>query len=217
MSTAVRQDINLLQDELQERKARLPASQTLLIIGVVALLLATLAIWMNLRADAPRAELARINAQIEAHSATNAQLAALLETRKPDPALALEARRLERRLAHLHHVTAIAATPRERSPLSAYLEGLGRQRPEGLWLTQIVIANGGRDLALDGSTLNAALLPGYLEGLGRENAFAGLTFHQFNLARASGQPLRMDFRITAGCPDGNAGMPACARPEGSDR
>lgn len=194
-----RQQINLLQDELQERKPVLPAQQLMLAAAAAVLLMTVLSVWMTQRVHAPRAELARIEAEIGSRNATITQLATLLEGRKPDPALAVEARRLERELQHLRRVAEIAMAPAAAAPLTAYMEGLGRQRPEGLWLTRITVANGGRDLALAGSALEPGLLPVYLEALGREPAFAGLTFGDLSMARSTeGQP-RLDFRIAAGC------------------
>ncbi len=199
MNRAMRQQINLLQDELRERKPVLPAIQLVLASAAAIVVMALVAFWMNHRLQAPRAELARLDAELQTRSAAVAQLATRLEAHKPDPGLALEARRLEERLDYLRRITAITIAPGTGQRLSAYLEGLGRQRPEGLWLTRIVVANGGTDVALGGSTLEPGLLPAYLESLGTEQAFAGLTFGDLVIARSSAEPRWLDFRIAAGC------------------
>lgn len=199
MNRTIRQQINLLQDELRERKPVLPAIQLVLASAAAIAVMALVAFWMNHRLQAPRAELAWLDAEIQARGATVAQLATRLEAHKPDPALALEARRLEERLDHLRRITAITIAPGAGQRLSAYLEGLGRQRPEGLWLTRIIVANGGTDVALGGSALEPGLLPAYLESLGTEPAFAGLTFGKLVIERSAAEPRRLDFRIAAGC------------------
>ena len=199
MNHTMRQQINLLQDELRERKPVLPAIQLVLASAAAIVVMALVAIWMDHRLQAPRAELARLDAEIQARSSAIAQLTARLEAHKPDPALALEARRLEERLDHLRRITAITIAPGAGQRLSTYLEGLGRQRPEGLWLTRIVVANGGTDIALGGSALEPGLLPVYLESLGAEQAFAGLTFGDLVIERSAAAPRRLDFRIAAGC------------------
>lgn len=199
MNQTMRQQINLLQDELRERKPVLSAIQLVLASAAAIVVMVLVAFWMNHRLQAPRAELARLDAEIQARSAAIAQLAIRLEAHKPDPALALEARRLEERLEHLRRITAITIAPGTGQRLSAYLEGLGRQRPEGLWLTRIVVANGGTDIALGGSALEPGLLPVYLESLGTEQAFAGLTFGDLVIERSAAEPRRLDFRIAAGC------------------
>lgn len=199
MNHTMRQQINLLQDELRERKPVLPAIQLVLASAAAIAVMALVAFWMDHRLQAPRAELAWLDADIQARSAAVAQLATRLEAHKPDPALALEARRLEERLDHLRRITAITIAPGAGQRLSAYLEGLGRQRPEGLWLTRIVVANGGADVALGGSALEPGLLPAYLESLGTEQAFTGLTFGNLVIERSATEPRRLDFRIAAGC------------------
>lgn len=201
----MRQQINLFQDELRERKPVLPAIQLVFATAAAAVVVAAVSFWMSQRVHAPRAALAQLEAETQARSTGLAQLAARLETHKPDPALALEARRLEQRLSYLRRLTAITLAPGAGQPLSAYLAGLGRQRPEGLWLTRIVVANGGGDVALGGSALEPGLLPAYLEALGTEQAFAGLTFGDLVIERSAAEPRRVDFRIAAGCLIGAGG------------
>lgn len=59
---------------------------------------------------------------------------------------------------------------------SGYLRALARQDLEGVWLTDIVVANGGASLSLQGNALQAELVPQYLQRLAQEPAMRGKTF-----------------------------------------
>ncbi|THF63582.1 hypothetical protein E6C76_13370 [Pseudothauera nasutitermitis] len=198
MSAVARQQINLLQAELQERKTVLPATQLLAIVGIAALLAVVLSVAANWRAQAARAEVARLQSEATQREAVVTVLQTELEARSPDPALTREANRLERQLRHLRRVVELAQ-PQPATPLSGYLAGLGRQRQEGLWLTGITLANRGRDVELDGRTLSPDLLPAYLAALGQEPAFSGLAFGDLKLERSADEPRWLAFRIAAGC------------------
>jgi hypothetical protein len=78
---------------------------------------------------------------------------------------------------------------------SNYFEGLARQRMAELWLTRIRIQEGGEQLFLDGRSLQANLVPEYLQRLSREKAFGGRVFQTFSLVRADEQAGHLDFSI----------------------
>lgn len=83
---------------------------------------------------------------------------------------------------------------------SAQFTGLSRQRLDGLWLTRATLSAGGRDIALQGATLSQALVPRYLEVLGREPVFAGTQFrHALVEGAASGQ-MRFELRTQTALP-----------------
>jgi len=209
MNTTVRQAINLLDESLIERKPVLPALQVVLSILVTALALSAVAGWMHWRLKAPRAELAALTQRATALEQQVTELSKLAEGRQQDPVLARRASRLEAQLAALRQLAERAASVSETAPLTPFVEGLGRQRPEALWLTRIVLANGGQDLALFGSMLDPGVLPAYLEALGHEPAFAGLNFAQLHLVRAADDASRIDFEIAAGCLAAPAASTAC--------
>lgn len=214
MSTMVRQEINLLDESLVDRKPALPATQVVLAILVATACMAALAGWMSLRLNAPRAELEQLAQRSRSLEASVAELITRLDAHKPDPTLALETRRLEVRLVQLRRLADSAEAGGQTRPLTAFVEGLGRQRPEGLWLTRILVANGGRDLALAGSVLEPGLLPTYIASLGQESAFAGLAFGDLRLARAPDHTRKIDFRVAAGCLSTPEASAACVGLEG---
>jgi hypothetical protein len=69
---------------------------------------------------------------------------------------------------------------------SAYFSAFARSRVQGLWLTGVQIVGAGNEIGLQGRTLQAALLPGYLNGLAREPVLKGKAFGQLEMNQASG-------------------------------
>jgi len=79
--------------------------------------------------------------------------------------------------------------------LSPYLAALARRRVNGLWLTEIRLTRGGRELRLAGSTLEPDLVPRLIEHLREEEPFAGTRFRQFRMERAPDDAERVDFSL----------------------
>jgi hypothetical protein len=59
---------------------------------------------------------------------------------------------------------------------SGYFRALARQDLEGIWLTNIVIGNGGATIGLQGNALQAELVPQYMQRLGQEAVMKGKSF-----------------------------------------
>ena len=60
-----------------------------------------------------------------------------------------------------------------REGYAKFLAALARQRLEGVWLTGIEISGPGSDFAIEGRTIRADLLPGFIKMLRNEEAFRG--------------------------------------------
>jgi len=60
-----------------------------------------------------------------------------------------------------------------RAGFANVLTALARRRVEGVWLTRIEISGPASDFAMEGRTLRADLLPGYIKLLSNEEAFKG--------------------------------------------
>ncbi|MHB8746268.1 MAG: PilN domain-containing protein [Gammaproteobacteria bacterium] len=77
---------------------------------------------------------------------------------------------------------------------STYFAGLAHQHVEGLWLTGLAIGDGGQQLSLSGRTVDAPLVPRYLQQLTAEPAFNGREFKTFQMARGTDTAL-IDFSL----------------------
>jgi Tfp pilus assembly protein PilN len=66
---------------------------------------------------------------------------------------------------------------------SIMLDGLSKIQQKNLWLTEIEILKGGRQIRLTGRTLSAASLPEYLKKLSKIQSFVDLEFEVFDMTR----------------------------------
>lgn len=205
------QRINLYRDDLRPFEARGELRRLLAVLAAVLVLLLVWGGWTQWRAaealaarDALHAEQADLQSRSEAASQA-------LARRLPDPELtralveaqqAVDGRRwIEARLREAG--TSVV-------PFDGVLAGLGRQRPEPLWLTRIHLADAGARLGLGGHTLDAEAVPAFLQALSTEPALAGRRFSRFEMGRGeqAGAPLRFELAtdceaLAKGC-DGDA-------------
>jgi len=84
----------------------------------------------------------------------------------------------------------------EGGEFSAYLEGLARQRITDLWLTSILISQGGSHLLLKGSALDPATVPRFLQRLSSETVFNGKQFKSLLMSRPEKEPWHVDFSVS---------------------
>jgi Tfp pilus assembly protein PilN len=79
------------------------------------------------------------------------------------------------------------------SGFSPIMESLARQNPPGVWLRRVVIAAGGHNLLLEGSTQNPQLAPRYLQQLGKEPILSGIEFEALQMERSLEDSGTIDF------------------------
>lgn len=191
------QNLNLYQPQRAARDGRPQRWQMLLGAALLVLAVAADGVWSYWR-------LARMQEQAAAAAQAAGQAEeALAEAQRsfrepqPDPRLpqrlaALEAsnRQLQQLADHLQQLL------RERSGgFSPALDALAERHVAGVWLQQIRFEQGGSELLLEGFGQSPALLPGYLDSLGRAPAFAGRQFARFDLDRDEAGVLR--FRLAS--------------------
>ena len=203
------QQVNLYQDEL--RGARIPLSASLMAAvagGLIVLLLAVYAAfqWQLLNG---RKEAAALEITVNDKNQALQQLAAELKTRDKNRALAAQVTRLGEELATKRRLLRVVSgqTYGNTDGFSEYLAGLGRHRLDGLWLTEISVFGAGHELILKGSTLDARLLPTYLQALSAEATYIGKEFTSFWMTRPQEELARqLDFVIATRC-EGREGEP----------
>lgn len=77
------------------------------------------------------------------------------------------------------------------------LEGLARQKVDGVWLTHLAFSAGGSDIGLAGNALAPELVPRYLQRLSAEASFAGTQFQSFLLERTADKDSRVTFELSS--------------------
>jgi hypothetical protein len=194
----MKQQVNLYQLRLQPTKPVLPGSTVLgaCALGLLSLLLvyghACLQAWMDTRRleslSVQRAEAEQRLAELhKTHPSgkTERQLQATIQQ--------LEASRDAKiRLLRLLSNHSLGNT----AGFSRHVAALARQRVPGLWLREIRIHQGGGQLALAGSALEAELVPRLIQQLGGEEIFSGSDFESFRLQRLEAESEPIDFFLS---------------------
>lgn len=189
------QRIDLYRDDLRPREpsGEFQRNVALLGLALVAMLgWGALAQW---RASSSASELEALRGEQASLQTAMTAASEQLAQRKPDAALTTALVQAQFGVdGRRWLVEQLQRAGDEVVAFSAVLEGLGRRRPEVLWLTRIRVAAAGAALGLSGRTLDAEAVPGYLERLGAENALQGREFNHFRIERPAepGEPLLFD-------------------------
>lgn len=179
------QNINLYQREQKRRSGPRPKQMVLGWLVLFALLLAH-AGWQGwqLQRATTLASAAQAAAQHQQDQLSAAQ-ASFVEPQL-DPQLPLRLAQqehsnlqLQRLVAHLQ-LLAQQQSAGFVAPLAALSE---RHPPQGLWLSEIALRDGGSTLSLQGLTQDQQLVPLYLHSLGVSPVFRGREFAHFELQR----------------------------------
>ena len=200
------QRIDLYRDDLRPFEPSGELRRLLAALAVLLLLLLVWGGWTQFRAATAIAErdaLAAEQADLQARSEAAGQA---LAQRQPDPALSAALAAAQQAVDGRRWIEAQlreSATPA--LSFEAVLAGLGRQRPEPLWLTRIHLDDHGARLGLGGRSLDAEAVPAFLQGLAAEPALAGRSFGRFEIGQGEtpGAPLR--FEIATDCAASAAG------------
>lgn len=200
----MKQQVNLYQPIFRKQRIVFSA-QTMLWVGLgFLLLLVAYAFLMERRVAHLEDQLQR---QLQAEQQAVTRLARLRESlppAQPSPELRDDVARLEQRRDNLRASVNMlrARIPETRTRLRPPMEALGRRHPDGLWLTGVEVAEGGRHLELRGRALSAELVPAYIEALAGEPATKGLSFQQIRISTAkTGEP-GVEFMVSTETVDG---------------
>ena len=173
------QQINLLNGELLPRTERLFAHQFALAWGGFALLLVLISGWQGFSMHGLESDIAQTKTEVERLRVANeAERAKAVEpTDLRDQVTSLQQQQDEQdQLVEL-------LNNQQRSPgFLQYLNGLGRARVDGLWLSQITISHeSGRRISLKGSAMDPSHVPRLLQNLALQSEFKGQRFGQIEV------------------------------------
>ena len=169
------QEINLLNLALRPKQD--PAAFRFVAPATGAALLLVLALFGYARVELAGAQ--RANAEASQRlSSLQQELKVMQEalgTRKGDPALEVEQKRLTAVVAQRSDVLRLArGMESEQGGVADVMRGFARQRVEGVWLTGFIIGPSGFDIR--GRLVDPSLLPAYIRRLNGEPAFRGRQF-----------------------------------------
>jgi hypothetical protein len=76
---------------------------------------------------------------------------------------------------------------------SGHMEGIARQRLDGMWVTGFNLGSGGESIDIHGSSLSPELVPQFLQKLSAEPSFTGAEFRVFKMQRDEKNRAAIDF------------------------
>ncbi len=198
------QQVNLYTAEFQPRKVILPLEQLLLLTFGTIMIVFVVSLVLNQKLADAEHELAaqvekteKMRQRVEVLQAKTGQL-------QRDESLVLANERLRRQLNARKSMIDVldSVVVKDDDGFSGVLTALARQRTEGLWLKRIKIGAAGKNMALEGMTRSADLVPAYLQNLRQEDDFVGRTFTLFKLSSADKRNQYLNFELRSILADG---------------
>jgi len=192
------QQINLYQPIFRRQKKVFSAVAMLQICALFLVVFAGLYFYGQTKLQPLQEQLRKLNTDM---AQLNAQMVRL-ETRQTSETgsklLENEVARLTNELAKRREIQQLLSSRSlgNTAGLSDYLEAFARQHVQGLWLTRISVANGGKNLALQGKTLSSELVPAYLNKLADESVLNGMSINVMELVRPVEPANALEFRIS---------------------
>lgn len=195
------QQVNLYREELRGRRVPLSAARLAAALAVLVVLLLGWYGALRWQLAGAAEALAGLRGELQSRQADLTRLSGQLAARRAGEGLRAQIDQARGELQGKRWLLGVLGGERPvgAAGFSPYLEGLGRRRLDGLWLTDIVIADGGGQLALKGRALDANLLPRYLQALGTEPAYRGRQFNVFRLARPDPDDGALEFSLATRC------------------
>lgn len=179
------QQVNLYQDELKTQKLNYSALMLLQLSIILVVVFSAAAGFRSFQLQPQQTNLVAKQKKQKLVMGNLQKLQAEFSKIKKDTILSRQLTEKTKELANKQKVLGILSQD-EFGNTKGFIEhvsGLARQRIEGLWLTQIRIADGGTNVALRGTTSKPALLPKYLQRLSAEKAFVGTEFLSLLMTR----------------------------------
>ena len=206
------QQINLFNPRFLKQKNYFSAAALAGVLGVVLVGGIAMGLLARQRAAALEVQAADVKAQLAAREARKAAAATELAPRQRSATVQQELEQAEAEHRALLAVSAILDKGEfgNTRGYSAYFKAFARSRVNGLWLTGVQIVGAGNEIGLQGRTLQASLLPGYLSGLSREPVLKGTSFGHLEMAQP--KPAEPGQAVPAAAPAPGAAPAATAAP-----
>lgn len=179
------QQINLYQPIFRTQRKVFSAGAMSQAIGVVIVALALLYGWGVWQTHNLQSRVLALQAQQTRASTTLERLEANLAARQPSAALtqALTAATQDRAARRALLETLSTRSHPNGAGFADLLAGLARTHVAGLWLTDIVLGNGGENISLAGATMRSSLVPELVRKLADAPAYAGVEFKRLQIRR----------------------------------
>jgi hypothetical protein len=207
-------EFNLIGTAPRAARRRPATSHLAIAAGATLVLGLAAAIWLGSRANAAEGRIEAANLAIEDLMLNLQERSQFLAQRNADPELVAKLQLLERESTDKGRVLDLLAGKAlgNTAGFSDQLAAFGRRNPDGLWLRRVSITDGGREIAIRGGALEAALVPRFIDALQEEPAFRGTSFQHFELENSPGGAVNFSLATACGGAD-EAAAEDCREPE----
>jgi hypothetical protein len=180
------QQINLFNDQFEHKKQRFTARTMVLSAAVLALGLAAMGLYADLRVARLRYDAEAGAVQLDKAQKRLASVSAEFAPRASDPGLTGQLSEADSQLAALQRVsdTIKRGDLGNTKGYAEYFRALARQRVEGLWLTGVSIGGAGQDIGVRGRAMDPAMVPGFLTRLRNEPVMQGKPIGSLQIGEA---------------------------------
>lgn len=172
------QQINLINPALIKKKDFLTVVNIGAMYGVFSVLLIAWYVLSTQQLSTLTRTQQGLTDELQQTQASLAQLVASRAPRTPNPALQQQLVFLEnKQLMQAQMLHAIEqGKPQQGRGLANYMRGFAKQTIDGLWLTGFSIDETNKTMTVRGRSLEAEVLPTYMQKLGHEPVFSGKSF-----------------------------------------
>lgn len=192
----MKQSINLYQSTLQPEQDAFGFNRVLWGLGALVLLLTLYSGYLGYDLYQAQAALDQAQQQLQRQQQTLTQLEDAASGEGQQVLLSHDLKQTENRLKLYNQLIQVLSGPEAaKANFSEVLEGLGRQRVDGVWLTRIELAAGGEQLAIEGQSLAPEHVPQLLLQMKSEPVFGGRTFAELVLERRDEDARVLEFSI----------------------
>ncbi len=192
------QQINLYQPIFRRQKKVFSAVAMLQICALFLVVFAAIYLYGHTKLEPLREQYDRMGVDLVSLNTQIAKLENQQATESNSKLLENEIVRLTNELQKRQEIQGMLSTQTlgNTQGLSAYMTAFARQHVQGMWLTKITVANGGKNLGLQGKTQSSELLPVYLGKLAGEEVLNGISFNIMQLSRPDEPTNALEFNVS---------------------
>ncbi|KZZ33948.1 hypothetical protein, partial [Oleiphilus sp. HI0117] len=164
------QQVNLYTDAFKPKRVKLPLEQIILLPVVTLLLLIGVSLWLSHSLKQEAQELEVIKSKNEEMAKRLETLSVKAKRMRKDESLVAANQRLHAKAEARQRMIEMLDTVvvKDDEGFSNILLSLARQNLDKLWLNSIIIGSSGKEMHIEGITLNGDLVPEYLQKLRQE-------------------------------------------------
>ncbi len=191
------QQVNLYTDAFKPKRVILPLEQIIILPVFILVLLVALSFWLSHSLQQESQELGDLQAKNDQMGERLQGLNVKANRLKKDESLVAANQRLHAKVEARQQMIDMLDTVvvKDAEGFSAIMLSLARQKLDRLWLSSIYIGASGKDMHIEGSTLDGDLVPEYLRKLRQEDSLLGRTFTLFELTQNTNEHSQLDFSL----------------------